>query len=77
MEISRDVDEGISIPHIDTLIEVDFLYGIGNQSKKNRRLLQGRVETANQHILMTESSLYWQASDPIQECFLAHNRGVR
>jgi len=54
VEMSRDVDEGISIPDIDTLIEVDFLYGIGNQSKKNGRLLQGRVEASNQHILITE-----------------------
>jgi superfamily II DNA or RNA helicase len=56
--ISRVGDEGISIPDIDTIIEVDFLYGSRmQQSQRSRRLLHSRREATNHFILMTEEEL--------------------
>jgi len=56
--ISRVGDEGISIPDIDTIIEVDFLYGSRmQQSQRSGRLLHSRKEATNHYILMTEDEL--------------------
>jgi hypothetical protein len=56
--LSRVGDEGISIPDIDTLIEVDFLYGSRMQeSQRTGRLLHSRKEATNHYILMTEDEL--------------------
>ena len=56
--VSRVGDEGISIPEIDTLIEVDFLYGSRMQeSQRSGRLLHSRKEATNHYILMTEEEL--------------------
>lgn len=56
--LSRVGDEGISIPDIDTLIEVDFLYGSRMQeSQRSGRLLHSRKEATNHYILMTEEEL--------------------
>lgn len=56
--VSRVGDEGISIPEIDTLIEVDFLYGSRMQeSQRSGRLLHSAKEATNHFILMTEEEL--------------------
>ncbi|MFQ6076997.1 MAG: DEAD/DEAH box helicase [Candidatus Bathyarchaeia archaeon] len=56
--ISRVGDEGISIPEIDTLIEVDFLYGSRwQESQRSGRLLHSEREATNHLILMTEEEL--------------------
>jgi len=56
--ISRVGDEGISIPDIDTVIEVDFLYGSRmQQSQRSGRLLHSSKEATNHFILMTEEEL--------------------
>jgi len=56
--VSRVGDEGLSIPEIDTLIEVDFLYGSRMQeSQRSGRLLHSRKEATNHYILMTEEEL--------------------
>jgi hypothetical protein len=56
--VSRVGDEGISIPEIDTLIEVDFLYGSRRQeSQRSGRLLHSTKEATNHYILMTEEEL--------------------
>ena len=56
--VSRVGDEGMSIPEIDTLIEVDFLYGSRMQeSQRSGRLLHSKKEATNHYILMTEEEL--------------------
>jgi len=56
--VSRVGDEGLSIPEIDTLIEVDFLYGSRwQESQRGGRLLHSRKEFTNHYILMTEEEL--------------------
>jgi len=60
--ISRVGDEGISIPALDTVIEIDFLGGSRMQALQRAGRLQHRAIKANQepavhHILMTEEEL--------------------
>jgi len=56
--ISRVGDEGISLPEIDTVIEVDFLYGSRMQeSQRSGRLLHSKKEATTHYILMTEEEL--------------------
>ena len=56
--VSRVGDEGISIPEIDTVIEIDFLYGSRMQeSQRLGRLLHSESEITNHHIIMTEEEL--------------------
>jgi DNA excision repair protein ERCC-3 len=60
--ISRVGDEGISIPEIDTVIEVDFLGGSRMQAlqrvgRLQHRLLEPEQEPAVHHILMTEEEV--------------------
>ena len=60
--ISRVGDEGISIPDIDTVIEVDFLGGSRAQAlqrvgRLQHRLLKPDQEPAVHHILMTEEEV--------------------
>jgi len=56
--VSRVGDEGISLPEIDTIIEVDFLYGSRLQeSQRSGRLLHSEKPVTNHHILMTEEEL--------------------
>ena len=56
--VSRVGDEGLSVPEIDTLIEVDFLYGSRMQeSQRSGRLLHSKKEATNHYILMTEEEL--------------------
>jgi len=60
--ISRVGDEGISIPDIDTIIEVDFLGGSRAQAlqrvgRLQHRLLKPDQEPAVHHILMTEEEV--------------------
>lgn len=53
--VSRVGDQGISIPEIDTLIEIDFLYGSRMQeSQRSGRLLHSAKEVTNHFILMTD-----------------------
>jgi superfamily II DNA or RNA helicase len=60
--ISRVGDEGISIPELDTLIEVDFMGGSRMQALQRtgrlaHRELNPEKEPAVHHILMTEEEL--------------------
>jgi len=60
--ISRVGDEGISIPALDTVIEVDFLGGSRAQAlqragRLQHRLLKPEQEPAVHHILMTEEEV--------------------
>ena len=56
--VSRVGDEGLDVPEIDTLIEVDFLYGSRwQQSQRSGRLLHSTKEATNHYILMTEEEL--------------------
>lgn len=60
--VSRVGDEGLSIPSIDTVIEIDFLGGSRAQALQRAGRLQHRVlqpdqEPAVHHILMTEKEL--------------------
>ena len=60
--ISRVGDEGISIPEIDTIIEIDFLGGSRAQALQRAGRLQHRIlkpdkEPAVHHILMTEEEV--------------------
>ena len=56
--VSRVGDEGISLPELDTLIEVDFLYGSRMQEgQRSGRLLHSQKESTNHYILMTEDEL--------------------
>jgi len=56
--VSRVGDEGLSLPDIDTIIEVDFLYGSRRQeSQRAGRLLHSEKEATNHHIIMTEEEL--------------------
>ena len=56
--VSRVGDEGLSLPEIDTIIEIDFLYGSRMQeSQRSGRLLHSKKEATNHYILMTEEEL--------------------
>ncbi len=60
--ISRVGDEGLSIPELDTIIEVDFLGGSRMQALQRigrlaHRLVEADQEPAVHHILMTEEEL--------------------
>lgn len=60
--VSRVGDEGISIPTIDTIIEIDFLGGSRAQALQRAGRLQHRLLTPEQepavhHILMTEEEV--------------------
>jgi len=60
--ISRVGDEGLSIPELDTIIEIDFLGGSRMQALQRigrlaHRLIQPDKEPAVHHILMTEEEL--------------------
>ncbi|MBA7490036.1 hypothetical protein ES702_00570 [subsurface metagenome] len=60
--VSRVGDEGLSIPEIDTVIEIDFLGGSRAQALQRAGRLQHRAiqpdqEPAVHHILMTEEEL--------------------
>lgn len=56
--VSRVGDQGISIPDIDTLIEIDFLYGSRMQeSQRSGRLLHSSKEITNHYILMTDEEM--------------------
>lgn len=60
--ISRVGDEGISIPEIDTIIEIDFLGGSRAQAlqragRLQHRLIQSEQEPAVHHIIMTEEEV--------------------
>lgn len=56
--VSRVGDEGLSLPDIDTIIEVDFLYGSRmQQSQRAGRLLHSKREATTHYILMTEEEL--------------------
>jgi len=60
--ISRVGDEGLSIPELDTIIEIDFLGGSRMQALQRigrlaHRLIEPDKEPAVHHILMTEEEL--------------------
>ena len=56
--ISRVGDEGLSLPEMDTLVEVDFLFGSRmQQSQRTGRLLHSKKKATNHYILMTEEEL--------------------
>jgi len=60
--VSRVGDEGLSIPEIDTVIEIDFLGGSRAQAlqragRLQHRALQPDQEPAVHHILMTEEEI--------------------
>lgn len=56
--VSRVGDQGISVQDLDTLIEVDFLYGSRMQeSQRSGRLLHSSKEITNHYILMTEEEM--------------------
>ena len=60
--ISRVGDEGLSIPTLDTIVEVDFLGGSRMQALQRigrlaHRLVEADQEPAVHHILMTEEEL--------------------
>ncbi|MDH5481581.1 MAG: hypothetical protein OEY22_01685 [Candidatus Bathyarchaeota archaeon] len=60
--ISRVGDEGLSIPELDTIVEVDFLGGSRMQALQRigrlaHRLIEPDKEPAVHHILMTEDEL--------------------
>lgn len=56
--LSRVGDQGISVPDIDTLIEIDFLYGSRMQeSQRSGRLLHSSKEITNHYILMTDEEM--------------------
>jgi len=60
--ISRVGDEGLSIPELDTIIEIDFLGGSRMQALQRigrlaHRLIEADKEPAVHHILMTEEEL--------------------
>lgn len=60
--ISRVGDEGLSIPELDTIIEIDFLGGSRMQALQRigrlaHRAIQPDAEPAVHHILMTEEEL--------------------
>lgn len=60
--ISRVGDEGLSIPSLDTIIEIDFLGGSRMQALQRvgrlaHRAIQPEAEPAVHHILMTEDEL--------------------
>ena len=60
--ISRVGDEGLSIPELDTIIEIDFLGGSRMQALQRigrlaHRLITPEKEPAVHHILMTEEEL--------------------
>lgn len=60
--ISRVGDEGISVPELDTLIEIDFMGGSRMQAlqragRLSHRVIQPDAEPAVHHILMTEEEM--------------------
>jgi len=56
--VSRVGDQGISVPDIDSLIEIDFLYGSRMQeSQRSGRLLHSSKEITNHYILMTDEEM--------------------
>lgn len=56
--VSRVGDEGLSVPTLDTVIEIDFLYGSRMQeSQRMGRLLHSESEATNHFIIMTEEEL--------------------
>lgn len=60
--ISRVGDEGLSIPELDTIIEIDFMGGSRMQALQRvgrlaHRAIQAEQEPAVHHILMTEDEL--------------------
>lgn len=56
--VSRVGDQGISIPDIDSLIEIDFLYGSRMQeSQRSGRLLHSSKDITNHYILMTDEEM--------------------
>lgn len=60
--ISRVGDEGISIPALDTLIEIDFLGGSRYQAlqrvgRLSHRLIQADQEPSVHHVLVTEEEV--------------------
>jgi len=56
--VSRVGDEGLSLPDLDTIIEVDFLFGSRwQESQRVGRLLHSKKEARNHYILMTEEEL--------------------
>ena len=60
--ISRVGDEGLSIPELDTIIEIDFLGGSRMQAlqligRLAHRLVEPDKEPAVHHVLMTEEEL--------------------
>jgi DNA excision repair protein ERCC-3 len=56
--VSRVGDEGLSLPEMDTLVEVDFLFGSRmQQSQRTGRLLHSKKKATNHYILMTEEEL--------------------
>lgn len=60
--VSRVGDEGLSIPTVDTIIEIDFLGGSRAQAlqrigRLQHRLLKPNQEPAVHHILMTEEEV--------------------
>ena len=60
--ISRVGDEGISVPTLDTIIEIDFLGGSRMQAlqragRLSHRAIKAEQEPAVHHILMTEEEL--------------------
>jgi superfamily II DNA or RNA helicase len=60
--ISRVGDEGLSIPELDTIIEIDFLRGSRMQALQRtgrlaHRAIQPDADPAVHHILMTEEEL--------------------
>lgn len=60
--VSRVGDEGISLPDIDTIIEIDFLGGSRYQSlqragRLSHRVYDAKKEPSVHHVLMTEEEL--------------------
>ncbi len=56
--VSRVGDTGISLPGLNTLIEIDFLFGSRMQeSQRDGRLLHSKKKARNHYILMTELEL--------------------
>jgi len=87
--ISRVGDEGLSIPELDTIIEIDFLGGSRMQALQRigrlaHRLIEPDKEPAVHHILMTEEELekygkrllaYYDKGYKID--YLYHTAGIR
>lgn len=51
-------EEITSLPELDTVVEVDFLYGSRwQESQRSGRLLHSKKEATNHFVLMTEEEL--------------------